>query len=115
MGMKPKKNLRIRSLSVEELYALKKSNTPFTLIDVRTAKEVATSHLGGQHIPLDEVRARIDEIPTKGTVIVHCYHGRRSLDAIKQLIQLRHFEDIRNLEGGLYAYAKRIDNSLTLY
>ena len=53
---------------------------------------------GALHIPLDELRERLDEIPA-GPVVVHCAVGVRGHTAARILAQ--HGRDVRNLDGGI--------------
>ncbi|MFC5791262.1 CoA-disulfide reductase [Agromyces tardus] len=69
-----------------------------TLVDVRTPGEVADGAiLGSINIPLDELRARRDELP-EGRLIVHCKVGQRGHTAVRLLAQLG--REAVNLDGG---------------
>ena len=69
-----------------------------TLLDVRTSSERADGSIPGSLlIPVDELRGRLDEIPS-GPVIVHCAVGLRGHIAARILTQAGW--DVRNLDGG---------------
>ncbi|MBM7502807.1 FAD-dependent oxidoreductase [Agromyces aurantiacus] len=69
-----------------------------TVVDVRTAAEVADGAIPGSlRIPLDELRTRADELPA-GRLIVHCKVGQRGHTAVRLLAQLG--RDAVNLDGG---------------
>ena len=69
-----------------------------TIVDVRTARELADGAIpGAVNIPLDELRSRTDEI-AGSQVIVHCQVGQRGHVAASLLRQLG-FE-AANLDGG---------------
>ncbi len=64
----------------------------FTIIDVRTPAEVATTGPFFAHainIPLDELPERIEEIPADKPVVVHCAGGYRSDVAESVIRRLR--------------------------
>jgi NADPH-dependent 2,4-dienoyl-CoA reductase/sulfur reductase-like enzyme/rhodanese-related sulfurtransferase len=68
------------------------------LLDVRRADERATGQIPGSiHIPLDELRARLNELPRDREIIVHCQSGQRSYFACRILAQ--HGFRARNLTG----------------
>lgn len=53
-----------------------------TLVDVRTPGEFASGHAeGARNIPVDEVEARMGELPRDKPVVVYCASGRRSASA----------------------------------
>lgn len=57
-----------------------------TLLDVRTAEEFAAGHLeGAVNIPVDQVEARLPEIPRDRPVVVYCRSGARSRNAASVL------------------------------
>lgn len=56
------------------------------LIDVRTPEEFSGKHLdGAKNIPIDELSARLGEIPKDKPVVVYCHSGGRSAAAAKML------------------------------
>ncbi len=73
------------------------------LLDVRSAEERATSVIpGSMHIPLDELRGRVEELDRSKRFIVHCFSGQRSYFA-SRMLRLRGF-DVRNLTGGIRSW-----------
>lgn len=56
-----------------------------TLLDVRTPMEFSMGHVeGAKNIPVQELAARLREIP-KGDVVVYCRSGARSASAAQLL------------------------------
>src|SRR5215217_5891821 len=71
-----------------------------TVLDVREPVEWEQAHVPGSlHIPLTELPARLDEVPTEGQVLVVCAVGARSARAAGWLV--RQGRDAVNLDGGL--------------
>lgn len=69
------------------------------LVDVRTDAEHARGHVeGALHIPLDELRDRLGELPRDATLYVHCQTGLRSYLACRILAQ--HGFACKNVAGG---------------
>ena len=67
------------------------------ILDVREAPELAKGRIiGSQHIPLSELRARIDEIPRDKPVYIHCRTGQRSYNVVKAL-KNRGFNNVYNV------------------
>lgn len=78
-------------------------NENAVLLDVRSLPEYQAGHIDGAvHIPLDQLRERIAELPADKTVYVHCQSGLRSYIACRILSQ-RGF-DCYNLSGGYGFY-----------
>lgn len=83
------------------------------IIDVREAFELATGILPNSiHIPLGQLRSRIDEIPKDKTLYVTCQVGQRGYVACRILTSLG-FE-CKNIDGGIktYFYVKRGEEAL---
>jgi len=82
-----------------------------TLLDVREPYEWDHSHLSGAiHIPLQQLVRRLDEVPRDKEIVVYCRMGGRSAHA--QHVMLEHgFTRVRNLVGGLIAWARQQDPS----
>jgi len=104
----------IKEVTVEELKALIDNEEKFQLIDVRESYEYEISNLGGILIPLDQLDARVHDIPSSGKTILHCRSGARSAKAIKKLEQLG-FHNLYNLKGGILAWAEKIDQKMPKY
>lgn len=75
----------------------------FTLIDVREGWEREAFNIGGLHIPMGELPARMNEIPTGTDVIIYCAKGIRSVIAIQRLESTGRTR-LFNLAGGMYAW-----------
>ena len=73
----------------------------YHLLDVRTYEERETFHIGGTHIPLDELEDRLSEIPKNKPLLVYCKSGMRSKQAIKLLEDLHLKTDLSNLKNGV--------------
>ena len=79
-----------------EIAALNPQQT--VLLDVRRPDERAKGFIPGSiHIPLDQLRARLNELPRDKEVVVHCLSGQRSYFACRILAQ--HGFRVRNLTG----------------
>jgi len=74
-----------------------------TLLDIRTDLEMSLGKLpNSHHIPLEELRDKIAEIPMGKDVIVYCQAGQRGYYAARILMQ-KGFK-VKNLSGGYKAY-----------
>lgn len=107
------KESTIQEISVHELKALLESDS-VELIDVREDYEYEIANLGGRLIPLNKVLGRKDEIPRDKEVVVMCKMGGRSKKAI-ELLQKEGFKNLINLKGGITAWQKEVDQSMTVY
>jgi sulfur dioxygenase len=76
------------------------------LLDVRSPAEFMgeLGHLEeAQRVPLDELRARIGELPTDKPIVVICQSGKRSALAA-QLLASAGVQRVANLAGGMVAF-----------
>ncbi|MCR4399937.1 MAG: rhodanese-like domain-containing protein, partial [Syntrophomonadaceae bacterium] len=73
------------------------------LVDVRTAREHEQGAVpGARNIPVDELRARLEESPRDRTVLVYCQVGLRSYVA-SRILRQRGFA-VKNISGGYKLY-----------
>jgi rhodanese-related sulfurtransferase len=73
------------------------------LLDVRNLNEYETSHVRGTlHIPVDELRFRLDEVPRDAAIMVHCRSGFRSHLALR-ILKENGWQNVRNVTGGYVA------------
>lgn len=91
-------------LSKEEisLATLQKNKEKYNLLDVRDTQERETYNIGGQHIPLDELLVRIEEVHQDKDLVVYCMSGIRSEKAIEILRNNNYKSRILNLKGGCF-------------
>jgi len=74
------------------------------VVDVREMSERNAGHIPGSvHIPLGQLRARINELPRDSEIIVHCQSGQRSYYAAR-LLQQKGYR-VRNLSGSYRTWA----------
>ncbi|MDZ7724754.1 MAG: FAD-dependent oxidoreductase [candidate division KSB1 bacterium] len=70
------------------------------VLDVRTQAEIELGMIDDAvHIPLDELRQRLDELPRDERIIVYCAAGLRGYLAARILMQ-HGFKQVVNLTGG---------------
>jgi len=102
-------------ISVEELKAkITGEDTPF-ILDVREPHEFEICRIPNSVlIPLAEVEKRVHELNRSSEIVVHCKAGGRSAKAVKFLKEAG-FEKVKNLKGGILAWADRIDPSVPKY
>jgi hydroxyacylglutathione hydrolase len=75
------------------------------LIDIRNPGEVESGSIPGAiHIPLAQLRARLDLVPTDRPIVVHCAGGWRSSVAAS-LMRAQGFANVSDLAGGYNAWA----------
>lgn len=75
------------------------------LLDVRTAEENRDASIPGSlNIPVDELRLRLDEIPSNKRIIIYCAVGLRGYLASRILTQ-NGFSNVYNLSGGYKTYS----------
>jgi len=102
----------MNTISVSELKEMFDKNEDFQLIDVREEHEYENANINGILIPLGEIPSRFEEIAKDKKVIVQCRSGARSANAIVFLEQNHGYTNLANLEGGIMAWAREIDDSL---
>ena len=90
-------------LTPNELRKRIKQNSAPILIDVREDHERAAYNIGGTHIPMGELIARMSEIPKDKEVVLYCEKGIRSVIAIQRL-EASGFHNLINLAGGMKAW-----------
>jgi rhodanese-related sulfurtransferase len=106
----------VQDLSPEELARLlRQGDRKVVLLDVREDDERATARIDPSiHIRMNEVPARQREIPSQRKVVVYCHHGHRSM-VVAGFLEAHGFPDVANLQGGIDAWAQRIDRTIPRY
>lgn len=74
------------------------------VLDVREQWEYDEGHIPGVTLlPMGEVPARLDEIPTDKEVIVTCRSGNRS-GQVTDFLRQSGFDNVHNMRGGIVAW-----------
>ena len=88
-----------------ELAKRLKSESAPVVLDVRTEPEWNAGHIpGALHVPVDQVKARLAEIPRDRDVVVHCAVGPRARSAEAMLVAAG-YDRVVHLEGGFNAWS----------
>jgi len=88
-----------------------------TIIDVREPYEWQIANLasyGARLIPVGEFSQRLNDINPADDIVVHCKVGGRSAQAYDVLKQVG-YTRIKNLKGGILAWADQVDRSMQKY
>ena len=113
-GMKDVNARKFQEVSARELHELMQENSiDYQILDVRELHEFQLGNIGGLHIPLKDLEARLREIDPYKKSIVLCRSGVRSRRAIEKMQHLG-FSNLYNLHGGLLEWAKNVDDSLII-
>ncbi len=90
-------------------------NNGILLLDVREPHELEISRLpGAVNIPLGQLAARLSELDSAREMVVFCKAGTRSARALELLVSAG-FRKVKNLKGGINAWAREVDPSLPIY
>ncbi|MBI2814346.1 MAG: sulfurtransferase [Opitutae bacterium] len=85
------------------------------VLDVREPFEVATCAVAGsRHIPMRQIPETLPDLPRDRLILVLCHHGGRSL-RVTQYLRANGFAQVRNVAGGIDAWAEQIDPTLARY
>ena len=102
-------------ITVKDLKHLLDSGVHINLIDVREPHEYDYCHISGSRlIPVSQIPNRFSEFNPDEEYVFYCHVGERSAWAVKFLRQLG-FKKVRNLLGGVDAWAVEIDPTMSRY
>jgi adenylyltransferase/sulfurtransferase len=102
-------------ITPEELKSRLDGGDKVFILDVRNPPEFEICRIAGSTlIPLPVLPQRLDELDRSAELIVHCKSGMRSQQAIGILRQAG-FTNLKNLKGGILAWADKIDPKMPKY
>lgn len=102
-------------ITVAELARRRSDGSAPTVLDVREAEELATARIPEVlHVPMDEIPARIGELPKDAELAVMCHGGGRS-GQVARYLRTQGFANVRNVTGGIDAWSKEIDPTVPRY
>ena len=90
-----------RPITPAELNAIRQADPQsIVALDVRSPPEFAAGHVeGAVHIPIEELRSRLAEIPRDRPLVTYCAVGMRGYLS-ERILRQSGFADVRNLTGG---------------
>ena len=107
--------MTLNEIDVNELKVMIDNDKNFILLDVRTDNEVFISKLSKSiHIPMNDIPNRLNDLDNSKEIIVYCKSGQRSAKVCEYLYN-NNFRDIKNLKGGILAWAEKIDPNTIVY
>ncbi|MCA1553727.1 MAG: hypothetical protein LC737_05050 [Chloroflexi bacterium] len=106
---------QVPELPVEQLKAKLERGEQPPIIDVREPWEHALVNLPqATLIPMNTIPERINELDPDAELVVYCHHGARSWNVAAYLMQ-HGFTNVKNLTGGIDAWARRVDRTMPTY
>lgn len=97
----------VPEITPHELQTLMQKGEDVTLIDVRTPAEHNEYNIGGELIPLNQLKDHLSKIPGKKKTVIYCASGIRSTEAIKLLQSKNGYKNLYNLNGGMVAWQRK--------
>jgi molybdopterin/thiamine biosynthesis adenylyltransferase/rhodanese-related sulfurtransferase len=107
-------DVNVPEMQVEELKQKLDAGDDIFVLDVREPHEYQICNIGGHLIPLGELPKRVNELDSSREIVAHCRSGLRSAKAVDFLKQAG-FKKVRNLAGGILAWADRVDPKMPKY
>ncbi len=102
-------------ITVQELAQELRENPKLVLVDVREPHEWEICHIeGARLVPLGALPARLSELDGHQEIVTQCHSGQRSLRAL-EILRAAGFPHVRNLRGGIAAWAAEIDPTMPSY
>ncbi|MDG2395280.1 rhodanese-like domain-containing protein [Candidatus Thioglobus sp.] len=76
------------------------------VLDVREKKELKSGYIkGSTHIPLSDVKNKLDKLDKDKSILVYCRSGSRSAH-IAGVLTRNEYENVYNLKGGIQAWKR---------
>jgi len=98
---------QVTTVNADQARKMVAETTDLYLLDVRTSQEYAEVRMAdAQLIPINELVARIDEIPRNRPILVYCAVGSRSSQVANYLVRVG-YADVFNLSGGIWGWQLR--------
>lgn len=102
-------------ITPKELEARLQQGNHLKIIDVREPHEWDISHIeGATLIPLGTLAAHMSELDSAEEIVLQCKTGGRSMKAL-ELLHTAGFRKLKNLKGGINAWAREVDPRLPTY
>lgn len=110
----PATTVAVPEITVEELKKKLDARDDIFILDVREPHEYQICNLNGYLLPLGDLPKRVHELDSSREIVAHCRSGVRSAKAVDFLRQAG-FRKVKNLKGGILAWADKIDPKMPKY
>jgi len=104
----------IPQMTVKELKQRLDAGEDVFVLDVREPYEYQIANIGAKLIPQNDVPKRLDEIDRNREIVVQCRSGQRS-QRIAEYLATQGYGNVKNLAGGILAWADEIDPKMQKY
>jgi rhodanese-related sulfurtransferase len=105
----------VQNILPQDYASLRQAGSPPTLIDVREPWEFEIARIQeAQLMPLGQIYEWAASLDKDAPYVVVCHHGSRSAMACQVMGSLG-FRNVRNLDGGVDAWAYAVDASIGRY
>lgn len=105
----------MNSISPIELKARLDKGEEIQIIDIREVEERDICSLKSDHIPMDKVLERAEDLRKDIPLVIHCKAGDRASAVVHMLCRKHHMDNVFNLEGGIIAWAEQVDPQMSTY
>lgn len=105
----------VLEIDVDRFKEMRDNGNDFVLLDVREYHEHNIANIEeAVLIPLGELADRTDELNPEDEIVVYCHSGGRSMRAA-QYLRDKGFKNVKNLVGGIDAWAEKYDPDMPRY
>jgi adenylyltransferase/sulfurtransferase len=102
-------------LAAELSERLGTDDEPLLLLDVREPHEAMICQIPGSKLmPLSQLPQLVNQLNSEDEHVVYCHHGIRSMEALR-FLRTCGFGKVRNLAGGINAWAVIVDPEMPVY
>ena len=109
------RDINVDRISVEDLKKKLDNGDDIFLLDVREPHEYEINNINnGYLIPLNDLPDRVNELDSSRDIVAYCKVGGRSARAV-DFLRKTGFKKVKNLVGGINAWAEKIDKTMPRY
>lgn len=109
------RDINVDRISVEDLKKKLDNGDDIFLLDVRELHEHEINNINnGYLIPLNDLPDRVNELDSSRDIVAYCKVGGRSAKAV-DFLRKTGFKKVKNLVGGINAWAEKIDKTMPRY
>ncbi len=105
---------KVPEIQPEQLKQRLDAGEDIFVLDVREPHEYQICNINGYLIPLGDLPKRVHELDSSREIVAHCRSGVRSAKAV-EFLQQAGFRKVKNLAGGVLAWADKVDPGMPKY